>query len=433
MKIPGNFEIKILLTLIIICNLQGYSQNENKEINYFDQSNKIFKENIKTILLHRNGWDLSPPLILFNSTEKLKLSFDDLDANKKDFIYTIEFCDANWKPSDLKQYEYIDGYFEDYIYDYEFSLNTIQPYTHYELVFPTEDLIPTKSGNYILKVFIDDPDSVYFTRRFKIVDQKINIEGKVKQATNIADRYYKQELDFEISTTGYRIVNPYIDLKVVLTQNGRWDNAIRDLKPKMVIGDKLDFNYDKENVFNGGNEFRSFDIKSLKYNTQYVGKIEYTFDGYQVYLKEDQKRTFRVYKTEDDINGRKKIKTEDGYDSDTEAEYVNVHFFLPFPAPLIDGDIHITGALTDWRYSEKSKMDYNFKRKGYEKTLFLKQGYYNYQYVLLMHGKSEGDETFIEGNHSETENDYTIYIYYREPGEDYDKLIGVKHINSLPE
>jgi hypothetical protein len=400
--------------------------SQNAEMN-----NRIFKENIKTVLLHRDGWELSPPLIKLNTSEKLKLSFDDLDGDLKDYIYTIIHCDAAWIPTEIDQYEFIDGYYEDYITDYAFSSNTIQPYTHYELIFPTSDLIPKLSGNHILKVFIEHPDSVYFTQRFMIVDQRIKIEGRVKQATNLDLRKTSQEVDFEVYTTHYSITNPYRDLKVVIQQNGRWDNAIYDLKPKMVVGDKLDFNYDQDNVFQGGNEFRNIDMKSLTYNTENVAKIDYTYEGYQVYVKNDEKRSFQVYRTEDDINGKRLIKTEDRVNSDTESEYVHTHFFLSYPVPLVDADIYVVGAITGWNLSENGKTTYNFKRKGYEKTLYLKQGFYDYQYVLLQNDKNAGDISFIEGSHWETENDYTIYIYYKNYSYEYDELIGVHHLNSL--
>ena len=408
-------------------------REEIVKTDYIDESNRILKSNIKTVLFHRLGWDMSPPLIRYGTDEKLKLSFDDLDGDVKEYLFTIIHCDADWKPSDLRKNEYIDGYYEDYIYDYSFSLNTIQPYTHYELIFPSEDLKPTISGNYIFKVFVGQEDSVCFTRRFMIVEPKVEIEGKIRQATMIKDRNYKQEVDFSIETGGYRIVNAYKDLKVVIIQNGRWDNALTELKPKMVIGDKYDYNYDLENVFDGGNEFRSFDTKSLTYNTENVIRIDRSYDSINIFLRELERRTFQVYKTEEDINGQMKIKTEDYSSTETEAEYVNIRFFLPYPVPMLDADMYIIGQLTDWRYSEESKMDYNYKRKGYEKTLLLKQGYYNYQYILRYHNQSVGDVSFIEGNHWETENNYTIFVYNRELGDNYDRLIGVKHINSLNE
>ncbi len=421
-----------LLYLVFLFHFSNFAfSQETDTIDYISESNKIYNPSIKSLQLYRSGFDQSPPLILLNSGEKLKLSFDDMEGGSKEFTYTIVHCDADWKPSDLRQYEYIDGYYEDYIYDYDFSFNTLRPFTHYQFVFPTEDLAPTKSGNYILKVYHEDPDSIYFTRRFMVLDQKVDISANVKQASEIADRNYKQEVDFELVTTNYSVSNPFIGLKIVLLQNERQDNAIRDLKPKMMIGNKIDYNYEKGNVFNGGNEYRAADIKSMRYNSEFVAHIEKDYEGYAVYLMPEKKRTFEVYKTIDDINGRMKIKTEDGNNSDTEADYIAVHFSLSYPAPSIDGDFHIFGALTDRTFSDESKMTYNFKEKAYEKTLILKQGYYNYQYVFLPKGETTGDETFVEGNHWETENDYTIYVYYRQPGETYDRLIGVKHVNSL--
>ncbi|MCB0805661.1 MAG: DUF5103 domain-containing protein [Bacteroidales bacterium] len=397
----------------------------------FVYSNHIFKPNIKTVLFHREGWELSPPLMEMNSGEKLLLSFDDLDADGKEYMFTIVHCDADWNPSDLEKYEYIDGYYEDYIYEHRFSANTIVPYAHYELIFPTYDLKPLLSGNYMLKVYVENEDSLSFTRQFRVFEKKVNVEARIKQATDIADRNYKQEIDFTILTGNYQVVNPYRDLKVVIRQNERWDNAIRNLQPKMVISGKLEYNYDRENVFNGVNEFRSADFKSLNYYTENIARIESNYEGYKVVLKPADKRTFRVYKSEDDINGKMLIKTEDYQPTETAAEYVNVLFILNYPVPLLDADMYVLGALSDWNYTDANKMTYNYKAKRYEINMLLKQGYYNYHFVLKYHDQTEGDATFIEGNHWETENDYTIYIYNREQGDFYDSLIGVGQFNSL--
>lgn len=426
------FKLVILVLLLSISfSENGFSQVVDSAFFPVNESNRIYKDNIRSLQFYRSGWEYSNPLISLNTNEKLLLSFDDLDADVKEYMFTIVHCDAYWKPSDLRPDEYIKGYEDDYIYQYEFSMNTLQAYTHYSLSFPTEDLSPKISGNYILKAFIENQDSLYFTRRFMVMEQKLGIEAKVKQASLIGDRNYKQEIDFEINAAGYRIVNPYRDLKVIVIQNGRWDNAIYNLKPKMVVGNKLDYNYDKENVFNGGNEFRALDIKSLTYNTENVLSISSDFEGYKVIVRPGEKRTFSVYKTEDDINGRMKIKTEDYNNSDIEAEYVACYFSFPYPAPMVLGDFYILGEISDWGYNDFARMEYNYQEKKYEKTLLLKQGYYDFQYVFLEKGSMTGDETFYEGNHSETRNQYTIFVYNRELSDEYDRLIGVKHLNTL--
>ncbi len=420
----------LLITFLLVMN--GLKCQVPDSLNPWEASNNIFRENIKSVQFYREGWELSPPLMKFNTDEKLRLAFDDLDPDGKEYLFTIIHCNATWEPSDLEQYQYIDGYYEDYIYELEYSSNTIVPYAHYELLFPTPDLRPLIPGNYILKVYFDNPDSVYFTRRFYVVDQKVKIEGTVKQPTIIADRNYKQEVDFSISTKNYRILNPYRDMKVVIMQNGRWDNAITGLKPKMAISDRFDFNYDAENVFDGGNEFRTIDIKSLEYNTEDIASIQYNgFEGYEVILRPDERRTFQVYKNKEDINGRFIIKTEDQLESSVAAEYVNVRFKLPYAAPMADASIYVIGELTDWNYNDRSVMEYDFQKQAYTKTMLLKQGYYNYWYILKYDNQPTGEVSFIEGNHWETENEYTIYVYNREQGGEYDMLVGAAQLNSV--
>jgi hypothetical protein len=393
-----------------------------------------YQDNIQTILLYKEGFELAPPLIQLGTEEKLKLSFDDLDNETQTYKYTLIHCDANWKPSDLMPAEYIDGFTEDYITTYSSSFNTLQKYYHYELTFPTENLRPTRSGNYILKVYKDEDteENLVFTRRFMIFEQSVIVTGDVKRATSNEEMNYKQEVDFTISYSNYSISSPYTDLKVVVTQNDRWDNAICDLKPKYVKNNLLDYDYDEENTFNGGNEFRHFDTKSVQFISDRIKKITTDSLGYEIYLIPDIRRSFTVYSSMQDINGKKFIKTDNTVkDSDLEGEYVYVHFTLPYFEQIANGNIYIFGALTDWQYKKEAIMKYNSSIGAYEGTLYLKQGYYNYEYVLLENNKKVGDETFMEGNHYDTENDYTIYVYNREQGTTYDKLIAVKKLNSL--
>jgi len=402
--------------------------------NFFRYEDFTYNDNIKTILLYKDGFELAPPLIQLGTEEKLKLSFDDLSGELQSYKYTIIHCDANWTPSDLMPAEYIDGFTDDNISTYSSSFNTLQKYYHYELTFPTENLRPTKSGNYILKVYKDEDtdENLVFTRRFMIFDQTVTVTGNVKRATSIEDMDYKQEVDFTIGYSNYTISNPYSDLKVVVTQNDRWDNAITDLKPKYVKNNLLDYDYDEENTFNGGNEFRHFDTKSVQFISDRIRKISTDSLGYEIYLMPDIKRSFTVYSSMTDINGKKFIKTDEAIkNADIEGEYVYVHFTLPFTENVTEGSIYIFGAITDWHFQKEAIMKYNSKISAYEGTLYLKQGYYNYDYVLLKNNESIGDETFIEGNHYDTENDYTIYVYHKEQGTTYDKLIAVKRLNSI--
>jgi len=401
--------------------------------NYLRAEDYVYKPNIKTVLFYRDGFELTAPIMNLNEDIKLILKFDDLDAEYKRMKYTFIHCDANWKQSDLMPNEYLTGFYEDDITDYKFSNNTIQKYIHYTLSIPGERMQPTLSGNYLLKVYMEDsPDDVVLTRRFMIADQKVDIKAVIKQPQDVEYRNYKQEVDFTIDKTGYLVNNPYQDLKVIIQQNGRWDNALYDLKPLFINGDVLDFTNQEANVFSGGNIFRWFDIKAMTFYSEFIRKIDRDSAGFEVWLKDEERKTFKVFASQKDIKGKKFIKSDDHVtDSNIESEYVHVHFFLRYPAPLTSGNIYIMGALTDWNFIKEAKMTYNYDKKGYEANLYLKQGYYNYQYVYLENSSKPGDETLVEGMHWETDNEYTIYVYNREQGSLYDVLVGVKQFNSF--
>jgi hypothetical protein len=396
--------------------------------------NRVYDSQIRTVLLYKDGFEMSVPVMNLSAGEHLKLSFDDLDPDLKRFRYTIRHCEADWTTSsELMITDYINGFQDDAINDFAYSFNTTTSYTHYSLVFPTSNLRPKLSGNYILIVYLDDPANVILTWRFMAVEvTAMSVAGNAHQANNVTDRFSKQQVDFTLEYNGMTINDPNREVKIVVTQNDRWDNAVRGLTPRFVRGASLDYTDLPQCLFNGGNEFRAFDIKSLLYQSERIGKIEYDKSGYQVYLLDDLLRTYKNYASDKEINGRKLIKNEEhAQNSDIEADYAFVHFFLPFAMPMSSGKIYILGAVTDWQLNDSSRMDYNFQRKGYEKTLQVKQGYYNYLYVFKDNRTNKFDESLVEGNHWETENEYTVWVYYHPTGTQYDRLIAVQDFNTI--
>lgn len=400
--------------------------------NYLRYENFIYAANIKTVVLEKYLFPLSDPVIELHTDQRLFLSFDDLNGDIKNYSYTFIHCNADWTPSNIIISHYLPSFYDDLITDYHFSFNTKKPYTHYTLVFPNQNLSPLLSGNYILKVFeTDNPDKVIITRRWVMFENLVQIEAKIKRATIIEDRYTKQEVDFAIFHPMVNIQNPFNDIKVTLTQNGRWDNAITNLKPLYLKNELLDYNYDEENTFNGANEFRNFDLRSLRFQTEYVQAIvEDDSTGYHIYVTNDRSKTTTVYSVWEDINGKFLNKIYDDRESDTEAEYVHVHFKLLYPDPIQKGTPYVFGGLTDWRLTKEGKLKYNYVQMAYETELYLKQGYYNYEYVVVNDGSDKLDETTTEGNHFETENDYAIFVYHRPVGGRYDQVIGWKKLNS---
>lgn len=412
------------------------TRNQPPADDYFDQSylrfaDFVYSNNIKSVLFNRVGWEFSLPIIELNSADKLELRFDDLDADFKSYAYTLIHCNALWQPSDLMEYEYLQGFYEDRIVNYSFSRNTRTAFTHYHLELPNRNMQPLLSGNYLLKVFHEgDPDAVVLTRRLMVVEPLVSIDATVKQATNLNFRATHQEIDFTIRTQFFPISNPYRDLRVVVRQNNRWDNAIIDLKPRLVQGSSLIYDYEDDNLFAGGNEFRNFDTKSLRFRSLHVREISPSHRGWDVVLMTDRNRRFLRYTTSNDINGRFLIRTEDYPDDMLESDYTWVHFSLTQPEPLAGGNVYVVGGFSDWAYTHPYRMEYNYHKQQYELSVLLKQGFYDYQYAFLEDGATQADVTLFEGSHSIAENDYSILVYYRRPGDLHDSLIGMQFLNS---
>lgn len=399
---------------------------------YLRFENITYKENIKTVQLAPQGAELAFPIIELNGEDKLQLSFDDLDADRKTYNYTLIHCDASWNPTNMVHSDYLLGFHDELITDYKFSFNSIQRYTHFNLVFPTEGIKITKSGNYIIKVFQDyDDQNVVLTRRFLVYDKKVDVVGTAKVATIINDRYTKQEVDFNINNPDFEINDPFENLKVTLLQNQRFDNAITSLKPTFTKPGQLVYDYDEGNVFNGGNEFRYFEDKVFNAPNERISR--FVFDEKKqnnVYLLPEEKRAFKRYSSMRDINGSYVIRTLAGYDGATDADYAYVHFSLPCEAPIENANVYVFGALSNWNYLPEFKMNYDTSFSAYVASPYLKQGYYNYSYVVLKNGETIADESTFEANHYETENDYYILVYYKTFGTYYDQLIGYKRLNS---
>jgi hypothetical protein len=423
----------VVVFLLMICEFGLFSRDyyQSDKIKFGDY---IYKESIKSVTLSLPFDVLTLPVITLNTDEQLLLQFDELADDYRSFRFTFIHCDAAWKPTeDLLQYEFLEGLFEDDIYEHKFSFNTIQDYIHYTKLFPSEKMRPKLSGNYLLVVYEDGyQDDPFLTMRFMVLEQRVSIvEADVIQDQRPSTHLEMQRVQFGVSTTGYNISFPDRDLKVVLRQNERWDN-IKFLKPLNIRGDTFGYDfYNDENVFNGLNEYRYFDIKTLKSNTINVGRIRQDNQGmYYVGLLTDIPRPRDIYKVSSDLNGKFFLKTDDYEDENTQSEYAWVYFFLKTDVPVSNGSVYLIGNFLQNRIDESSLMKYNYDRKGYETTLYLKQGYYEYMYAYVDDYESrKADLAYFEGNHWETSNDYYIYVYHKETGDKHDRLIAFQKLS----
>jgi hypothetical protein len=432
-----NKQVFHIIVNLIIFLFTGTGSDAQDEPYYHDafirNDNATYRKNIQTVILHKAGFELSPPIIQLNTDEKLILTFDDLESGYKQYRYTIVHCDAFWNASNLLPMEYIEGFMDDFIEDYKYSFNTTVPYINYMLVFPSDDLRLKKSGNYIIRIFLDsdNEENAVFTRRFMVYEPMVTVQGRVANSVDLDLRYTHHQINFKILTGNYRFTDSYKNLHVIVMQNGRWDNIIKNVQPRMIIGGEYDYSLVNELVFPAGNEYRYLDMKTLKYNTDRMQSLQYTEDGYQVYIMTDMPRNKGNYFTEEDINGRRLIAANDTRDPYTEGDYAGVHFLLPYNYPLIEGNLYVFGALSDWQFNPANLMHYNYELKAYEARLFLKQGYYNYEYAFLANRSNIGDVTLIEGSYWETRNEYTIFVYHQQQGEYYDRLVGIGFVESV--
>lgn len=417
-----------LLNVILTLNSEASPAPDQ----YYYQ-NAVYKEDIKTVQLFREENQLSNPVIELGSEATLVLKFDDISEEVNQYSYTIIHCDANWNESFLQQIDYLTGFSDNPVNDYAQSFNTTVKFVNYQIRIPNEDCTPKFSGNYALVVYGgNDRKDLVLIQRFYVVEPLVRIEGLVKKATFDPFQGDNQEVDFKIYHEQLRLLNPMQDIQVVLMQNRRWDNAITNLKPLFIRENMLDYDYNKENVFPGGNEFRYFDVRSVRHTGENVQDIQFFRPIYHITLMPDVIRSNKKYFFYKEMNGNFVIESQDRVtDPDTECDYAFVHFFLPVPSQLMGGSVNVFGSMTGWNANKTNEMKWNFEHAGYELTLMLKHGYYNYQYVYVPEGSKKADSSNLEGSHVETENDYQIFAYYHDISSRYDRLVGFVNINSL--
>ncbi|MEL6943412.1 MAG: type IX secretion system plug protein domain-containing protein [Bacteroidota bacterium] len=408
-----------LVITTVICLLPIFISAQPSDYRFDDFT---YKEYIKSVKFHIENLEISYPIIDLESGNRLKLSFDDLDYDVQNYFYRVVHCDMDWEVSGLSELEYIDGFTEARIEDTDYSFNTVAPYTHYDLLIPNDDTKLTKSGNYLLIVYDDDTDEVLITRRFMVVDPLLKTRGKISAPVDVSRIRSHQEVDFRVNYEGVKLRNPQKEVRAAVLQNGRWDNAITDISPFFVNRDELIFDYQGKIIFPAGNEFRGLDLRDLRSKTPGVANIERYDESYDVTLLLDRKRGSDPYLFREDINGNFIIDHRVNRRPDTQNDYANVLFQLYNPTPF-DKEVYLFGALTDWQIKEEYRLIYNDLTSSYVLKTPLKEGFYDYTYVLD-NGK-EGvllEET--EGSWYNTDNEYVILIYNRPFGSRYDQLVG---------
>jgi len=420
------FKIIVGLLFMLYQTLTAQPEWESGQV----LGDSVYSVKVKTCMLTPLESLIGFPAIAINSPERLLLQFDDFDFDSRDYMYSVSHCDADWSISDLHSSEFIDGFPENYIQDYEFSFNTKLSYVHYELVLPNSDFRFKKSGNYIITVYdTEQPDVPILTKRFMVYDNQLLVGAKVQQATLAKGRYTDHEIDVTINFTNVDYVNPIQDVHLAIYQGHRWDNVITNLTPSFVEHKRLVYDFEEESSFGAGNEYRFFDSKSVRFYTERVQEI--IRDSVDVVLLyPDYPWANQAYSFYPDIEGYYVPNIMEKSDARTEADYVWVNFCLQ-QNPFVDkGAVYLYGALTDWNLKEEAKLTYDDRMGCYETSLLLKQGYYNYTYLFVPEESQIASQEAVDGNFYQTTQDYYVFVYLYDYDYGYDRLLGMRKITT---
>lgn len=389
----------------------------------------VYVTNIKSVAFYPVGAPLDPPILYLGNSQKMVLSFDDMDNVQRDYSYEIVHCNRDWTPSELERLEYIDGFVDEEIDDSDFSVNTFVPYINYRLPLPNRDLTWTLSGNYVLIVYegSEEDDRVpVITRRFMIVDKKVNASINNRRPLDVSKLRTHHEFDLFVSNKDFRIIDPRNNVSVDVLQNYRWDNAIYNLKPRFTVGEKMTIDNTGLVSFPAYKEFRPIDIRTLDYVANGINSIDLNDYGTDVLLDLGKPRRDAYYTTVPDANGQFVIQNKDQGGDRVGGDYANVIFTLE--SPELEEEVYVTGKFTDWKPDEMYRMRYYHDKEVYIAEVLLKQGFYDYFYAVEKDGLL--DPMPIEGSWADAENNYQVLVYLREPADRYDRLIGYYTFNS---
>lgn len=393
------------------------------------QRHEILDRQLHTLQVVVNDDPLQPPIMNLGGGDHLEIGFDEFSHEYHRYIYKVEHCNADWSPStEIFESDYMNGFNGEPIEDYEKSFNTTVLYTHYSLRIPNENISLKLSGNYKLTVYNDEGDEPVpvLTACFSLVEPGVGIGATVSTNTDIDFNKSHQQVDFSVNYGLVKVIDPHRELKTVVMQNRRWDNCVVNPKPNIQAANKIEFTHNRQLIFPAGNECHKFEILDVHVPTLNVDRMEWFDPYYHATLYPNQ--TARNYLYDEDQNGAFIIRNSDDEDVATTCDYVFTHFTLKSPQ-LPGGEVYLNGEWTYNRFIPEYRMTYNRETQAYEATALLKQGYYNYNYLFVPDGDTQGNSGRTDGNFYETENEYIILVYHRPNGGRYDKLVGYRRMN----
>lgn len=396
-----------------------------------DTRQRILNPRFQTLRVEKENQFLSPPVIQLGSGERVVVSFDEIGEDWSRLQFRLIHCNADWQPSRLIESEYVDGFNFSDIEDYAFSGNTFTNFVNYRFTIPAEGMPLLASGNYVAEVYPqDDPDDVILRARFQVSEDSAYVDGAVTPRTDRGYNSEWQQVELAVNV-GNKQINPYNDILISVVQNRRPDTEVFTGHPLRVDNGNLIYEHQWDLIFPASNEYRRFETVREDFPGMGIDRVGFEGRRYQAWLHTDAERATHEYNYDQTQKGRFMIDSYSATDPDLGADYVDVHFTLDFPE-LMNGDIYLDGDFTNHLYNDTYRMSFDPESRLYTLSLPLKQGSYNYQYVAVKEGDTKGATSLVEGDKYETQNEYTVSVYYRNPTARADRLIGSATIYAMP-
>ncbi|WP_207431230.1 DUF5103 domain-containing protein [Sabulibacter ruber] len=441
MKIKSNWKNGLLAMVLTATTLTGCVPVEGTgsgagasgygaSLRYEDA---IYAQDVRSVQLYTRNFNvgdvLAPPIVSIEQSSPLVLEFDRMTAPRSRAVVRIHHCDFNWQRSQLQPLQYVQDYNEFFIMEVEPSAGTKVPYWHYRFQLPRVKI----SGNYVMEVS-EEGGNLLLSRRFVVFEEQVSVGLRPVATPGAGDRYVRQQIDFNIFYPQYPLVNPSQEIRVVMRQNHRWDNAKVFTRPTFVqeAQRRLEYQlFDVEQSFLGLSEFRALDTRSERFSGIGVERRDVTTNPDRVYALTGRSRAREAYSTQPDANGKFIFGSREYGNAPLNADYQQVFFQLHSPEPA-PGPVYVFGGLTDWQLQESFKLTYDPEKQLYSGSALLKQGYYNY-YFAVKGANGQADARYFEGSHFATENVYDVLVYYRPPGTRSDLIIGYATLQFNPQ
>lgn len=389
-----------------------------------DTGQQMFRDNVRTLSVTNPDNFMAPPVLRMGSSDRLNINFDIIGDDMEYLRYRLIHCNADWQPSHLMESEYIKGFNEALVEDYAFSSNTYIHFVNYNISLPDPNLPILTSGNYLLQVYPEsDPDDIILQARFSVSEEKSFVTGGVTTRTDKGTDSEFQQLFLNIDSSNLGNINPFQDLIITVTQNNRPETTRTLSHPIRVEKNNVVFEHIPQLIFDAGNEYRRFETVRTDYPGMNVDSVKFKNGIWHAWLKKDVSRSHKNYTYDSTQHGRFKIDEYNSTDPDLSADYVMVHFTLD-PVDNPQGKVFVDGEFTQHRFDDSNIMRYDWNSGLYEVAIPLKQGSYNYQYVVIPENGYYPTTAPIEGNKYETINEYLVKVFLRLPGVRGDRLVG---------